>query len=218
MRRRHKQWLLLVVLVLFINLPIVHSTWLRHRVETSGTEVTSEVVGGEVLGGDDDPQYWVHFRLPEDVDPAQATWPVQVDSETYDAATASSSLEVRVLPDNPSAYSVEGEVRSSAGLAATAIADLILLVVLLLFWRFRGRRRPAPLRIAAIGDVERCPPGGVLEQVEGLLYIARGEVVGIEPDEIVLDTGERDVVVVLDGHQNPVGYQQPAQVRGRLVD
>jgi hypothetical protein len=23
--------------------------------------------------------------------------------------------------------------------------------------------------------------------------------------------------VILDGHANPVGYQQPAQVRGRLV-
>jgi hypothetical protein len=36
--------------------------------------------------------------------------------------------------------------------------------------------------------------------------------------EVVLDTGEREVVVVLDGHQNPVGYQQPAQVRGRVLD
>jgi hypothetical protein len=74
-----------------------------------------------------------------------------------------------------------------------------------------------PIRIAAIGDVERCPPGSALEQIEGDLYLVRGEVTGLDGDEIVLDAGERDVLVVLDGHHNPVGYQQPAQVRGRIV-
>jgi hypothetical protein len=57
----------------------------------------------------------------------------------------------------------------------------------------------------------------VLEQIEGDLYLVRGEVTGIDGDEIVVDAGERDVLVILDGHQNPVGYQQPAEVRGRIV-
>ena len=58
----------------------------------------------------------------------------------------------------------------------------------------------------------------MLEQLEGTLYLVRGEVVGIADGEIVLDLGDRDVVVVLDGHRNPVGYQQPAQVRARVLD
>jgi hypothetical protein len=57
----------------------------------------------------------------------------------------------------------------------------------------------------------------MVEQIEGDLYLIRGEVTGIDGDEIVLDAGERDVLVVLDGHHNPVGYQQPGQVRGRIV-
>ena len=104
------------------------------------------------------------------------------------------------------------------GLFITLFADAILLVILLLVWRFRGRGRPEPLRMAAIGDVERCPPGAVLEQLEATLYLVRGEVIGIADGEIVLDLGDQDVVVVLDGHRNPVGYQQPAQVRARVLD
>jgi hypothetical protein len=96
------------------------------------------------------------------------------------------------------------------------VADVVLLAILLLVRRARPRR-PVPIRVAAIGDVERCPPGQALEQIEGDLYLVRGEVTGLDGDEIVVDAGERDVLVILDGHHNPVGYQQPAQVRGRLV-
>ena len=58
----------------------------------------------------------------------------------------------------------------------------------------------------------------VIEQVEGSLYLVRGDVVEMDEREVVLDAGLREVVVVLDGHANPVGYQQPAQVRGRALD
>ena len=57
-----------------------------------------------------------------------------------------------------------------------------------------------------------------MEQIEGSLYLVRGEVVAIEEGEVVLAAGEQEVVVVLDGHANPVGYQQPAQVRGRVME
>ena len=36
-------------------------------------------------------------------------------------------------------------------------------------------------------------------------------------DSVVLDLGDRRVVVELDGFANPVGYQQPAQVVGRMI-
>jgi hypothetical protein len=219
MSRRTNRILLVVVLVAFINLPVLHSTWTRWQVDRNGTDTVAEVLPQEsrVLGEDSDPSYWLVFRFPERIDPERLTWNAQVDRETFEEASAQGSVEVRVLEDRPAAYVVEGQIRSWVGLVITLVADAILLAILLLAWRHRGRTRPVPIRIAAIGDVERCPPGGVLEQIEGDLYLVRGEVTGIDGDEIVLDAGERDVLVVLDGHHNPVGYQQPAEVRGRIV-
>jgi hypothetical protein len=216
MSRRTNRILLVVVLVAFINLPLLHSTWTRWQVDRNGTDTVAEVVETRVLGEDGDPSYWLEFRFPESIDPDRVLWTAQVDRETFDEASAQRSVEVRVLEDRPAAHIVEGQVRNRVGLLITLIADAILLAILLLVWRARPTR-PVPIRIAAIGDVERCPPGGVVEQIEGDLYRVRGEVTGIDGDEIVLDAGERDVLVILDGHVNPVGYQQPAEVRGRIV-
>jgi hypothetical protein len=217
MSRRTNRILLVVVLVAFINLPVLHSTWTRWQVERDGTQTVARVLDSRVLGDEDEPTYWLSFRFPEDIDPDQVLWTAQVDQQTFEEASAERSLEVRVLEDRPSAYIVEGQVRNRLGLVITVVADVILLLILLMVWRNRGRARAVPIRIAAIGDVQRCPPGGMVEQIEGDLYRVRGEVTGIDGDEIVLDAGERDVLVVLDGHHNPVGYQQPGEVRGRLV-
>jgi hypothetical protein len=215
-RPRPKAVLLVLLLVTMINLPIVHSTWTRWKVERSGTDVTAPVVGHDVLGSADDPEYYVSFRLSREIDPDQHAWPVQLDKASYDEAVASRTLDVRVLPDQPSAYSVDGQVTGRLGLVITLLADLALLVMVALAWRFRGSLRPQ-LRAVATGDVERCKPGSALDKLEGDLYLIRGEVSAIEADEIVLDLGDRSVVVALDGHHNPIGYQQPAQVRGRLI-
>lgn len=216
MTRRTNRILLVVVLVAFINLPLVHSTWTHWQVGRNGTDTTAEVVDTRVLGDGADPAYWLVFRFPESIDAERAEWSAQVDRDTFDAAAADGTVAVRVLEDHPAAHIVEGEVSSSLALVITLLADAILLAILLLVWRSRPTR-PVPIRIAAIGDVERCPPGGVLEQLDEDLYLVRGEVTGIDGDEIVLDAGERDVLVILDGHHNPVGYQQPAEVRGRIV-
>jgi hypothetical protein len=217
MSRRTNRILLVVVLVAFINLPVLHSAWTRAQVERSGTDTVAKIEKSRVLGDEDEPSYWLSFRFSEAIDPGQTRWPAQVDQQTFEEARAERSLRVRVLEDRPSAYIVEGQVRNRLGLFITLFADAILLAVMLLVWRSRGRMRPVPIRIAAIGDVERCPPGGAVEQIEGDLYLVRGEVTGIDGDEIVLDAGERDVLVVLDGHHTPVGYQQPGEVRGRIV-
>lgn len=215
--QRKRRILLVVLLAAFINLPILHSTWTGLRVDRSGVEVTAEVVDDRVTEHDDGNRYWLAFSFPEEIDPDQEAWPAEVEQDVYDEAVASGEVTVRVLEGRPSAYEAEGEVRHWFGLVATLLADVILLTVVLLFWYVRGRTRPLPLRIAAVGDVERCPPGGVLEQIEGDLYLVRGEVAEMDDGEIVLDLGDQDVVVILDGHANPVGYQQPAQVRGRLL-
>ncbi|MGH3361455.1 MAG: hypothetical protein ACRDOM_03265 [Nocardioides sp.] len=218
MSRRTNRIVLVVVLVAFINLPLLHSAWTGWRVDRSGLEVTAEVVRSRVIDREGDPQYFLEIRFPRTVDEDQEVWPAGVDRATYEEATRQRTVQTRVLPDNPAAYEVEGQVTSRLGLVITVVADLILAGILLLAWRYGGRSRPWPIRIAAIADVERCPPGVAIEQVEGDLYLVRGEVTGIDGDEIVIDAGERDVLVILDGHLNPVGYQQPAQVRGRLVE
>jgi hypothetical protein len=217
MSRRVNRILLVVVLVAFINLPVLHSTWTRWQVERNGTDTVAQVADTRVLGDEADPSYWVVFRFSEDIDPQQLPWSAQVEREVFQEADAEGSIDVRVLESRPAAHIVEGQIRNPLGWIITFVADAILLAILLLAWRSRGRGRPVPIRIAAIGDVERCPPGAVLEQIEGDLYLVRGEVTGIDGDEIVVDAGERDVLVILDGHLNPVGYQQPAEVRGRIV-
>lgn len=98
----------------------------------------------------------------------------------------------------------------------TLVADAVLVVIAVLMWRFGGRLRPR-LRAIALADVERCAPGGALEQVDEETYLIRGEVTTIEDGQVVLEVGDRSVLVYLDGHRNPVGYQQSAQVRARLL-
>lgn len=205
-----------LLLVVIINLPIVHSSYLSWRVERSGVDVTAQVTGGRVLPPTDDPEYYLGFTFPEQIDPDQGEWTAEVDQATYEQASTTKTIDVRVLPDQPAAYTVTGEVTRRLGLVVTLIGDLALLAMLLLLWTFRGRLRPQ-LHAVAIGDVERCPPGSGLDKVEGDLYLIRGEVSGMEDDGIVLDLGDRSVRVILDGHHNRVGYQQPAQVRARLI-
>ena len=129
---------------------------------------------------------------------------------------ADDTVPVRVLADRPAAYTVAGEVRSRVGLYITLFADLVLLLLVLLFRRFGVGTRPS-LRAVAVGDVERCEPGSALDRLESGEYLIRGEVVEVGDDELVLDLGDRRVHVALDGHANPIDPQQPAQLRARLV-
>jgi len=215
-RPRPKAVLLVVLVVVLINLPLAQGVLTRRQVERSGTDVTATVTDHDVLSPGDDPDYFVAFVFDEAVDPDRRTWTAQVDRATYDRAVRRRELAVRVLPGDPPAYRVEGQVTSRAGWLVTGAADLVLLAVLLLGWRFRGRLRPQ-LRAVATDDVEGCPPGVALEKLEGDLYLIRGEVAAVADDEIVLDLGQRSVRVLLDGHRNPVGHLQPAQVHGRLI-
>lgn len=209
-------WLLIAMVALLVNLPIVHSTWTQWRVARSGTDVTATVTDTGVLPPMRKPQYVVAFAFPKRVDPEQRRWTARVDRAAYDRAVDERTIEVRVLEGRPAAYRADGQVTSPVGIVITLVADLGLLLMVLFAARHRGRFRPC-VRLVAIGDVERCAPGSSLERVEGDLYLARGEVAEIHDDHIVLDLGDHNVAVLLDGHLNPVGHQQPAEVRGRMI-
>jgi len=211
-KRKTRYVLVLLVAVVLVNLPLVHSTYTDQRVQRSGVDVQATVVEHRTVGG----QHLVSFTFPKTVDPDQRTWQADLESSAYDAAATSGELEVRVLQDDPSAYVADGQVESNAILVMTVIADVLLLLTALLLWRVGGRRRPQ-LRAIAVEDVERGGDGAVLDRIEGQTYLIRGEVSAIEPGQVVLELGGRSVLVYLDGHVNPVGYQQVAQVRARLV-
>ena len=212
MKRRTRYVLVVVLAAMLVNLPLLHSTWTDQRVERSGIDVQATVVDHRTVGG----QHLVSFRFSESVDPDQRSWQADVDAATYDRAVASGELGVRVLADDPAAYRADGQVTSNTLLVMTLLADVVLILAVLILWRLGGRRRPQ-LRAIAVADVERCAPGSALDRIEGETFLVRGEVSAIEPGQIVLELGDRSVLVYLDGHLNAVGHQQPAQVRARLV-
>lgn len=139
-RRRVSPWLV-VFLVALVNLPLVHSTWLDHRVETSGVDVTAELTRYD----EDDGQYAVEFvyRADIDTDGSGARYSAKVDRTSYDRAVATGEVPVRVLRDRPSAYDVPGQVTSHVALLVTGLTDALLLAVAALFWAARrtGRER-----------------------------------------------------------------------------
>ena len=219
---RRRGWLLLVIVLLMINLPVAHGAWNRARVAGEGAEVTAEVVREEVRGSGDRAAYLVGFRLPEEVDGEPVPdglrgRTVQVDRETHERAARTGEIEVRVLPDRPAVVHVEGQVRRNGGLVIALLANVLVLAVALLLRRFRGSLR-ARLTLLATGDGVVCEQGALLERAEDGQYVVRGEVVEADDDLLVLDLGDRTVLVDLDGHDGGAALAQTVEVRGHLVD
>ncbi|HET7196412.1 MAG TPA: hypothetical protein VFI99_15610, partial [Nocardioides sp.] len=115
MSRRTNRILMVVVLVAFINLPVLHSTWTRWQVQRNGTDTVAQVVDTRVLGDEADPNYWLVFRFSEDIDPQQLPWSAQVEREVFQEADAEGSVDVRVLESRPAAHIVEGQIRNPLG-------------------------------------------------------------------------------------------------------
>jgi hypothetical protein len=212
MTRRTKNIVLVVLVAAMINLPLLHSMWQNHRIDSSGTQVRAQVTDNRAV----DDQYFIEFTIPAEGERDEVTGIVRVEKDAYDQAVTTGEIEVRQLRDNPSIYNVEGEVTTRVGLVITLLADLFLAIMVLLLVRFGPKLRPV-LVLLATEDLERCPPGSVLDRIEGDLYVVCGEVTAIEDDEIMLDLGDRRVKVVLDGHQNPAGYEQPVRATGRMI-
>ncbi|MEJ7833562.1 MAG: hypothetical protein WKF79_11645 [Nocardioides sp.] len=218
MSSRRRFLLLIAFLAVVINLPILHGSWTQSRIDRNGIEVDATVTDTATLPPRSDPKYALEFTLPSDVDPEQREWSAQVDRDTFEDAGAADSVRVRVLPDDPAAYVVPGQVSSRLGLLITLFADLVLVGMVALMWRGGQRLGPLDARVVALGDVQRGRPGGSLEQLVDDRYVVCGEVLAITDDTVVLDLGDRRVTVELNGFSNPVGYQQPARVTGRRVE
>ncbi len=203
--------LLVALVVVMINLPFVHSTWQDHRIDQDGVDVTAAVTDHDEAGG----KLFVTFAIPETPDQPAFAGRVRVDEAAYDDAVATRQVQVRLLPGSTTVWEVEGESESSMGLVITVIADVSLLVLVLLLLRFGSRLRQEMVLVAT-EDLERCPPGSVLDQIDGLRFVVCGEVEEIDDDAVVLDLGDRRVRVILDGHHNPAGYQQPVRATGTM--
>ena len=211
MTGRLKNVLLIGLVVVMVNLPFVHGSWQQHRLDQDGVDLTAEVTDHHVDGD----QRLVTFAVARTGDRPAFGGTVSVDEATYDDAVVSNQVQVRVLPGSAVVWRVEGETHSNVGLLITLVADLFLLVMVLLLVRFGSRLRQEMVLVAT-EDLERCPPGSVLDQVDGLRFVVCGEVESIEDDAVVLDLGDRRVRVLLDGHRNPAGHQQPVRATGTM--
>ncbi|MDX6371823.1 MAG: hypothetical protein QOD98_811 [Nocardioidaceae bacterium] len=206
-----KNVLLVGLVVVMVNLPFVHNTWQQHRLDQDGVDLAATVTTHD----EDNGHRVVTFKVADTGDQPGFGGTVRVDETTYADAVASRQVQVRVLPGSTTVWRVEGETHSDLGLVITVVADVFLLVMVLLLLRFGSRLRQEMVLVAT-EDLVRCPPGSVLDQVDALRFVVCGEVETIEDGEVVLDLGDRRVRVVLDGHHNPAGYQQPVRATGTM--
>jgi hypothetical protein len=208
-------WVLIALGAFVINLPMAHSGWYEWRLDRDGVDTEATIVETRRVPPEgDNATHVVEFRFDRELDPSQELWFATVDEDTWDRARADGRIGVRMLPDRPATQEVDGQDTSSLPWVITVLGDAMLLGIALLYWR-AGPPAVAQLRLVATADVERCRPQSSLELLDDGSYVVCGDVTGIEDDAIVLDLGDQTVRVELDGHANPVGYQQPARVTGR---
>ena len=211
---RTRRLLLVVVVLAVLTYPLVNSLLTRARVERDGVDVTATVLD-TTRNGD---SHLLVFRLPEEIDPDRRTYSAEVDEAAYVKAASSRQIRVRVLKDRPTAHEVEGEIRSRASWLFTAVADAIVLIVGVR-WVSVGRRRPT-VRMLAEDDPEPAElegGAGTLVRIDGEKYEVVGQVESSSGSEVVVDVGDRKVVVFLGGRANPVEIGAVLRARGPLV-
>ena len=213
----------LVAVVLLINLPAVWSAWTSYRLNNAGVTTVAQVTVAKTLpeGSSTPRQFFLTYRLPYEIDKKQRDFTAEVTRSRFYQAQATPTIEVTYLAGKPTTHKVEDQVTSKMGIYLVVGADLALLIMVLLALRF-SMKPEKPLVLLATSDVTRARPGvdgpGFEVREDGDEYVVRGDVLRIEDGEVVLHVGEdREVRVVLGDCANPVGHQQPAQVRGRRM-
>lgn len=210
-RNRRRALALVVVLIVVVNLPFAHGWWVGRSIDTDGVDVTATVTATRQNGDGG----LVEFRYDRETDPDQRTWTAALDGPGFERAKGDETIRVRVVPGRPERYRVAGESGAGVLVVLTVVADVFLLLALALIWR---RRPDGGLRLVALEDVQRARPGGRLEQLDASTYLVVGEIAGIESDAVLIDVGEQQVRVALGDFANPVGWEQPAQVRACLPE
>ena len=139
-----------VALVLFVaaivNFPVAHNTYLQWQLERSGEDVVAQVTEAREVGND----FIVVVTIPATNARAEFVGGVaRVDeitfidrgasTDTSPAQAASGHIPARALPDREGVFEVRGQQRSRVGLIATLIADLFLIAIVGLRWRFGAR-------------------------------------------------------------------------------
>jgi hypothetical protein len=214
--RRSVSVALAIFLMVLITVPVIWGAWNSWRLSAVGVETTAVVTGTDTLPPKSAHanRFFIRYHLPTDADPQHAQYTAEVDQQTYDSATATQQVPATYLPGNPGANVIDGQVSNRVMLWLVLAADLSMLGVLALALKF-GERPEQQLVLLATGDVVRCKPEFAVEQ-DGENYVVRGDIVAIGTGEFTIHVGAgRDVRVVLGEYRNPVGHQQPAEVRGR---
>jgi hypothetical protein len=214
--RRSVSVALAIFLMVLITFPVIWGAWNSWRLDTVGVETQAEVTGTDTLppSSPRPDRFFIRYHLPSDADPQHAQYTAEVDEQTYDAAKSTGQVHASYLAGNPGANVIDGQVSNRVMLWLVLAADLSMLGVLALALKF-GERPEQQLVLLATGDVVRCKPDFAVEQ-DGENYVVRGDIVAIGTGEFTIHVGAgRDVRVVLGEYRNPVGHQQPAEVRGR---
>jgi hypothetical protein len=205
---------MVVVLMVLISFPVVWGLWNAWRLDQIGVRTEAPVTAATAAPKAHPSRFFVRYHLPDGADPRHAQYIAEVDKATYLQADQTDTIEATYLPGKPGVNRVVGQVSNRLMMWMAGAADLSLLAMLALAMKFRDRKEK-PLVLLATDDVVRCKPGFAVEQ-DGDNYVVRGDILTIEAGMFTVDVGDDRVVrVVLGEYRNPVGYQQPAEVRGR---
>ncbi|HEX7739109.1 MAG TPA: hypothetical protein VF426_05630 [Marmoricola sp.] len=164
--------LLVVLGAVLVNLPLVHSAYVEHRISTEGRHATATVKSHEIVEG----RYFVHFQVPD----SKGVYSARVSHEAYDDALASGEIAVTVVPGHPNENRVRGEIDGHAFVVLAVIGDLFLLsaIVALVMLRRRKRRRTV---LIAESDVVPCDGGPVHTDLGDGRARVHGVVVDVGP-------------------------------------
>lgn len=205
-----------IFVLLLINLPLGHYAWTNQRLDADGLRTNAEVVSVKAVPENgDDQKFYVTWRFADAVDDGGQEFTSQVTAEAYRSAQRTDVLEVEYLPGKVgSNRPVARPTGSRIAVVITIAGNLTVVAMLaLMFWARRATR----IEVLALTDVVRCKPPESLTELAEDEVIVRGEVETIADDRIVLRCQGKRVTVILGQYENPIGYQQFAEVRGRRM-
>lgn len=218
-RRRRKYALIFAALFLIVNLPLMSMAFTKVRLDRGGQTVSAVVTDHEPLDGGGG---WVEFRYDRDTDADQGAYSVRLDDATYTAAVESGQLEVETVPGSPALFRVDGQRRAGTGWVFLLVANLVvagLAWLILSSERYGGRRgRAETLHLEATADLEATLAAPAVTDLGEERFEVTGTVLSADAHEVVIDAAGRLVVLILDGHLNPVALQERVRGWGRALD